>query len=101
MVEREKKQVTRTLAVSVPLVRKLLHRGARSDLARILDKAYAVDIARLLAVLGSSERAQAFSILFDECKIDHVASVLSEMLPTDGLALLENLEPAEIAKLLS
>jgi len=88
-------------AITVPVVRKLLHRGARSRLARILTKAYPVEVARLLSTLKGSERAQAFEILLDESDVAHVAGVMSEMSPSDSLPLLERLEPAQIAKYLS
>ena len=88
-------------AITVPVVRKLLHRGARSRLARILTKAYPVEVARLLSTLKGSERAQAFEILLDESDVGHVANVMSEMSPTNSLPLLERLEPAQIAKYLS
>jgi len=88
-------------AITVPVVRKLLHRGARSRLARILTKAYPVEVARLLSTLRGSERAQAFEILLDESDVAHVADVMSEMSPSDSLPLLERLEPVQIAKYLS
>ena len=88
-------------AITVPVVRKLLHRGARSRLARILTKAYPVEVARLLSTLRGSERAQAFEILLDESEVSHVAEVMSEMSPGDSLPLLQELEPAQIARYLS
>jgi magnesium transporter len=88
-------------AITVPVIRKLLHRGARQRLGRLLGKSYPVEVARLLSMLRGSERSQAFAILIEESDVSHVASVLSEMSPEDSLALLESLEPAEIAKHLS
>ena len=88
-------------AIPVPVVRKLLHRGARSRLARILTKAYPVEVARLLSTLRGTERAHAFEILREESDVAHVAEVLSEMSPSDSQQLLEDLEPVEIAKYLS
>jgi len=88
-------------AITVAVVRKLLHRGARARLARILTKAYPVEVARLLSTLKGSERAQAFQILLDESDVSHVAEVMSEMSPSDIVPLLEQLEPAQIAKYLS
>src|SRR5215471_14765447 len=87
--------------IPVPVVRKLLHRGARSRLARILTKAYPVEVARLLSTLRGTERAHAFEILREESDVAHVAEVLSEMSPSDSQELLEDLEPAEIARYLS
>lgn len=87
--------------ITVAVVRKLLHRGAHSRLARILTKAYPVEVARLLAALKGSERAQAFQILLDESDAKHVGDVVSEMSLADSLPLLEELEPARIAKYLS
>jgi len=100
MMETRSKPVLHS-AITVPVVRKLLHRGARSRLARILTKAYPVEVARLLSTLKGSERAQAFEILLDESDVAHVADVMSEMSPSDSLPLLERLEPAQIAKYLS
>src|SRR5262245_7205131 len=88
-------------AITIPVIRKLLHRGARSRLARILTRAYPVEVARLLSTLRGTERSQAFEILLDESEMPHVAEVISEMSPTDSVPLLEELEPARIARLLS
>jgi len=88
-------------SVTVPVVRKLLHRGARSRLARILTKAYPVEVARLFSTLKGSERRQAFDILLAESDVAHVAAVISEASPADMLPLLERLEPSQIAKYLS
>lgn len=88
-------------SITVPVVRKLLHRGARSRLARILTKAYPVEVARLFSTLKGSERRQTFEILLAESDIAHVAAVISEASPADILPLLEKLEPARIAKYLS
>lgn len=87
--------------VSVALVRKLLHRNARSAVGKIFSKAYPVDVARIVSALGGYERVQAFSILLEECVAEFVASVISEMTASDSLALLDNLDPKQIAKLLS
>ena len=40
-------------AITVPVIRKLLHRNARPHLARIFSKAYPVEVARLLAAAPS------------------------------------------------
>jgi len=88
-------------SITVPVVRKLLHRGARSRLARILTKAYPVEVARLFSTLKGSERRQAFEILLAESDLAHVAAVISEASPADMLPLLEKLEPSRIAKYLS
>jgi magnesium transporter len=95
------KKAAAPATVPVALVRKLLHRGARSNLAKIFIKAYPVDVARLLSMLGGAERAQAFGVLLDECDVSHVASVLSETAAEDSLQLLERLDPKRIAELLS
>jgi magnesium transporter len=96
-----KRRVLNQSVLPVALVRKLLHRGARSHLARIFSKAHPVEVARLLSLLGWSERMQAFSILLSDCDISHVAVTLSEMDLPDSLALLESLNPKQVAKLLS
>jgi magnesium transporter len=88
-------------AVSVALVRKLLHRNARSAVAKIFSKAYAVEVARVISALGGYERVQAFSILLEECEASQVAGIISEMATGDSKALLERLPPEQIAKLLS
>jgi magnesium transporter len=88
-------------AITVPVVRKLLHRGARSRLARILNKAYPVEVARLLTALRGTERAQAFEILLEESEASHVADVMSEMSHSESVRLLEGLQPDQIAKYLS
>jgi magnesium transporter len=88
-------------AITIRVVRRLLHRGARGRLGRLLTKAYPVEVAKLLSTLKGSERAQAFSILLDECDAPHIASVLSEMTPADSITLLEELAPVQIARYLS
>jgi magnesium transporter len=88
-------------AVSVALVRKLLHRNARSAVAKIFSKAYAVEVARVISGLGGHERVQAFSILLEECEASQVAGIISEMDSSDSKALLERLDPEQIATLLS
>jgi len=88
-------------AITVPVIRKLLHRNARPHLARIFSKAYPVEVARLLSALKGPERIKAFRILLETCDVAHVASILSEMAPSDSLELIEELEPKEIARQLS
>jgi magnesium transporter len=95
------KQTTIRPAVPVALVRKLLHRGARTSLARIFAKAYPVEVARTLSLLGQSERFAAFSLMLEENEAEHVAAVLREMSASDSLALLQKLEPRQIANLLN
>jgi magnesium transporter len=87
--------------ITIPVVRKLLHRGARSRIGRILTRAYPVEVARLLATLRGTERTQAFEILLEESDLSHIAAVISEMSPSDSIPLLEEQEPAQIAKYLS
>jgi magnesium transporter len=87
--------------IPVALVRKLIHRNARSHLKKIFERAYPVDVAQLLSALWGTERLQAFSMLHDECEAPRVASVLSEMSPDNSVALLASLEPIGIARLLS
>src|SRR6266513_2781629 len=85
----------------ISVIRKLLHRGARSRLARVLTKAHPVKTAQLLSALRGSEREQAFNILLDESDTSHVADVISEMSPGDSLPLLGRLSPDRIAVYLS
>src|SRR5438128_8099521 len=88
-------------AITVSVIRKLLHRNARPHVARIFAKAYPVEVARLLAALKGPERVKAFRILLETCDVQHVAGILSEMAPRDSLELIEHLEPKEIARQLS
>lgn len=88
-------------AVSVALVRKLLHRNARSAVAKIFSKAYAVEVARVISALGGHERVQAFSILLEDCEASQVAGIISEIDSGVSKDLLEKLEPEQVAKLLS
>jgi magnesium transporter len=88
-------------AITVPVIRRLLLRNARPHLGRIFAKAYPVEVARLLGALRGPERVTAFRILLETCDVAHVASTLSEMAPSDSLALIEQLEPKEIARHLS
>ncbi|HEY9232018.1 MAG TPA: CBS domain-containing protein, partial [Blastocatellia bacterium] len=88
-------------AITVSVIRKLLHRNARPHVARIFAKAFPVEVARLLAALKGPERVKAFRILLETCDVQHVAGILSEMAPRDSLELIEHLEPKEIARQLS
>jgi magnesium transporter len=90
-----------TSAMPVVLVRKLLHRRANSHLGRIFARAYPIEVARLLASLGSSERNQVFNVLLEECAPTHVAGILAEMAPEESNGILSKLEPGRIALLLS
>src|SRR2546423_14467862 len=88
-------------AITVSVIRKLLHRNARPHVARIFAKAFPVEVARLLSALKGPERIKAFRILLETCDVEHVAGILSEMAPIESLALMEELEPKEIARQLS
>lgn len=94
-------QSTVPAAFPLGVVRKLLHRGARSNLAKMFTKAYPVDAARTFSLLGTSERLQVFSVLLGECEPGHVAAMLTEMEPGEAASLLETIEPERVAKLLS
>lgn len=83
------------------VVRKLLHRGARTNLAKMFGKAHPVDAARMLSMLGESERTRAFAILLEDTDKQHLAAILVEMEASDALGLLEPLEPDQIAMLMS
>src|SRR5438128_9245960 len=100
MMETRTKQALHS-AITVPMVRKLLHRGARSRPSRVFTKSYPVEVARLLPALKGSERAQAFGILLEESDVSYVAEVISEMSPADSVPLLEDFKPDQIAGLLS
>lgn len=83
------------------VVRKLLRLGARTNLVRMFNRAYPVDAARLLSMLGDGERQRAFSILLEESDKPRVAAILAEMDAGQALELLETLDPEQIATLLS
>src|ERR1051325_8721249 len=85
----------------LPVIRKLLHRGASARVARVFTKAHPVEVARLLSALRGSEREQAFTILHEEGAHSRVADVMSEMSPADSLPLLGKLSPDRIARYLS
>ncbi len=100
MTEMTNKQAT-NINISVGFIRKLLHRSARSSIAKIFAKAHPFDVARILQMLNGPERQQAFSIMLQECEKGHTASVLSEMDAEASLRLLERLEAQKIAEILS
>ena len=87
--------------ISVGLIRKLLHRSARSSVAKIFAKARPFDVARILQQLKGPERQQAFSIMLQDCETGHTASVISEMDADESVRLLESLEAKKIAEILS
>ncbi|PYP86206.1 MAG: magnesium transporter [Blastocatellia bacterium AA13] len=91
------------MPVGYPLgiVRKLLHRGARSHLAKVFNKAHPADAARMLALLGATERQQVFSILLAECETAQVAAIVSELEIVDSIPLLQSVGAETTARLLS
>ena len=86
---------------SLGIVRKLLHRGAKSHLARVFNKAHPADAARTMSLLGDTERRLVFTILLDECERSHVAAIVSEIEVADSLRLLQSVGAQTAASLLS
>ncbi len=83
------------------VVRKLLHRGARTHLARIFSKAHPAEAAHTLSLLGDTERQRVFTILLEECEFSHVAAILSELEIADSITLLQEAGAETTANLLS
>ena len=77
-------------------VRKLINRGATSNLSNMINKLHPADIAQVMRQLGSSDRFLLFGLISEKEK---AADVLSELDPPLRSELLEQLDPKRIAEI--
>ena len=80
-------------------IRRLLHRGARNRISKMLAKVRPEDVAMMLQTFTPGEQSALFQILI----ADHAAAagdVLLELEPQARLAILEGLDTEAVAKLL-
>ncbi|MGA1863759.1 MAG: magnesium transporter [bacterium] len=75
-------------------VRKLINRGATSNLSNMINKLHPADIAQVMQQLGPSDRFFLFGLISDKEK---TAEVLSELNPPSRSELLEQLDTKKIA----
>jgi len=80
-------------------IKKLVHRGATTNLAKIFTKSRPSDIAQALQQLKEHERLTAFLVL-ESTDLEHAAETLSELPTPVGIELLSTMEPPRIARLL-
>jgi magnesium transporter len=80
-------------------LRRLVRRGRRADIARLLSKVRPGDVAVLMRGLNPAERLHVFQILTEDYP-DSAGDVLSELEEPQRLELLENLPPEAIAEIL-
>ncbi len=91
--------VSRRADVLRTTVRRLLRRGARGRISKILDKSRPEDIALMLPDLTPSEQFSLFRVLIDDYT-EAASDVLIELEPQVRLAILEQLSAEQVAKLL-
>ncbi|MGA1796613.1 MAG: magnesium transporter [bacterium] len=77
-------------------VRKLINRGATSNLSNMVNKLHPADIAQVMQQLGPSDRFFLFGLIAEK---DKAAEVLSELNPPSRSELLEQLDPKRIAEI--
>jgi magnesium transporter len=77
-------------------VRKLINRGATSNLSNMVNKLHPADIAQVMRQLGPSDRFLLFGLISEKEK---AAEVLSELDPPLRSELLEQLDPKRIAEI--
>ncbi len=80
-------------------IRRLLRRGARSRLSKMLGKVRPEDVAIMLRTFTPSEQLAVFQILLADYS-QAAGDVLIELEPEVRLAILEKLSPEQAAKLL-
>ncbi|MGA1790248.1 MAG: magnesium transporter [bacterium] len=77
-------------------VRKLINRGATSNLSNMVNKLHPADIAQVMRQLGPSDRFLLFGLISEKEK---AADVMSELDPPLRSELLEQLDPKKIAEI--
>jgi len=77
-------------------VRKLINRGATSNLSNMINKLHPADIAQVMQQLGPSDRFFLFGLISDKEK---TADVLNELNPPTRSELLDQLDPKKIAEI--
>ena len=77
-------------------VRKLINRGATSNLSNMINKLHPADVAQVMQQLGPSDRFFLFGLILEKEK---AAEVLSELNPPSRSELLEQSDPKKIAEI--
>lgn len=80
-------------------IRRLLHRGARNRISKMLAKVRPEDVAIMLQTFTPGEQAAVFQILIAD-HTEAAGDVLLELQPQARLAILEGLGPEEVGRLL-
>ncbi len=86
-------------AFLVESVKKLLRRGATSQVLNILQKVRAADLAEAFKSLNAEERSSVFHVLAEGAH-HHAAALLGAMHPSLRSELLSGRDPAEVARVL-
>lgn len=89
----------RRAEVLTETLRKFLRREARANIAKLLGRVRAEDVALLLPRLEPAEQLEVLRVLASELP-DGAGHVLTELDPPQRLALLEQLSPEETAAIL-
>ena len=92
--------LTRRSDVLGTTIRRLLRRGARGRISRMLAKVRPEDVAVMLRSFTPSEQLATFRILYEDFS-DAAGEVLVELEPEMRLAILEQLNPDQAARLLA
>ncbi|MEE8522616.1 MAG: magnesium transporter [Thermoanaerobaculia bacterium] len=80
-------------------LRRLLRRGGRSRISKILAKVRPEDVAVMLRSFTPSEQLAVFEILFKDF-FESAGEVLVKLDPEDRLAIFEAMNPEQVAKML-
>lgn len=92
-------QVSRSAELQGRTVRRLLRRGARGRISKVLAKIRPEDVAYMLRGFTPSEQFEVFEILVSDFS-DAASDVLLELAPQARLAILSQLTPDQVAHLL-
>ncbi|MEM1177122.1 MAG: magnesium transporter [Acidobacteriota bacterium] len=93
-------QVSRHAEIQGKTVRRLLRRGGRARISKLLAKMRVEDVAIMLRGFTPAEQYDVFKLMMVDFR-DQAGSVLLELDPPSRLGLLEQLKPETIAELLA
>lgn len=92
-------KVSRSAALQGKTIRRLLRRGGRGRIVKLLDKIRPEDVAVMLHGFTPSEQFAIFKILFSDYP-EAAVDVLTELEQSARVGILEQLSPETVAKLL-
>ncbi|MEO1083388.1 MAG: hypothetical protein AAFY88_04030, partial [Acidobacteriota bacterium] len=93
-------QVSRHAEIQGKTVRRLLRRGGRARITKVLAKMRVEDVAIMLRGFTPAEQYDVFKLMMVDFR-DQAGSVLLELDPQSRRGLLEQLKPDTVAELLA